>query len=288
MTDIHPTATVDKRAELGDGLKIGAHAHIGAGVTLGDDCEVRNGATIVGDTSVGKGCVFFSHCVVGEIPQDLKYKGEPTQTVIGEDNHFREFVTVHAGTAVGGGATRIGCHNRFLVGVHLAHDTTVGSHVVLSNSTLIAGHCLLEDCVTMGGLCAVHHFVSVGRYAMIGGFSRVPSDVLPYMITVGYPAEVRGANFHGLRRWGMTEGDIKAIAGAYKMLYARRRDHNTPFLERLERLHSDNGHNEHVRYLYDFIKRSLSAGNTGRFRELLRSDTAEDSREFFSKKDRED
>lgn len=280
---IHPTAIVDQGAELSSDVVIGPYSYIGPNVKLGAGCVLKNSVTIVGHTTVGPDCMFFSNCVIGEIPQDLKFKGGRTELVIGEDNHFRESVTVHTGTEVGGGVTRIGQHNRFLVGVHLAHDTCIGNHVVISNNVQIAGHVHVQDWVTMGGLAGIHHFVTVGRYAMLGGWSRVASDVPPYMITQGCPSEVRGVNFAGLKRWGLSEDDIGAVGRAYKLLYAKRSDRNVPFVERLEQLNGRNGGNEHVRYLYEFVKRTLSVGNRGRYLESLRSDTSQDSEAFFGK-----
>lgn len=278
---IHPTAIIEPGAELGRNVRVGPYCYLGPNVRLGDGCELRPRATIVGCTTVGPGCVFFTNCVIGEIPQDLKYQGGRTETIIGQDNHFRELVTVHAGTEVGGGVTRIGDHNRFLVGVHVAHDMHVGNHVVISNNVQMAGHVHVEDFVTMGGLTAIHHFVTVGRYAMLGGFSRVTCDVPPYMISFGYPAEVRGANFPGLKRWGLAADDIEALNRAFKLLYARRSEKGPAFVQRLETLQQHNGPNPHVQYLYEFIRRTLSVGNCGRYLESQRRDTPQDSEPFY-------
>lgn len=278
---IHPTATIDKGAELGSAVKVGPYCYIGSAVKLGDGCELKNNVTIVGQTTVGSNCVFFTNSVIGEIPQDLKFKGGLTELIIGEDNHFRECVTVHAGTEVGGAVTRIGNHNRFLVGVHLAHDCRIGNHVVISNNVQIAGHVHVEDHVTMGGLCGIHHFVTVGRYTMLGGLARVSSDLPPYMVIMGSPSVVRGVNSEGLKRWGLSPEDIDALSEAYKLLYSKRSSQEVPFAERLEQLHRHNGHNAHVEYLYRFIKRTLSVGNHGRYLEAARADTAEDRKAFF-------
>ena len=278
---IHPTATIDKGAELGSAVKVGPYCYIGSAVKLGDGCDLTNNVTIVGQTTVGSNCVFFTNSVIGEIPQDLKFKGGLTELIIGEDNHFRECVTVHAGTEVGGAVTRIGSHNRFLVGVHLAHDCRIGNHVVISNNVQIAGHVHVEDHVTMGGLCGIHHFVTVGRYTMLGGLARVSSDLPPYMVIMGSPSVVRGVNSEGLKRWGLSPEDIDALSEAYKLLYSKRSSQEVPFAERLEQLHRHNGHNAHVEYLYRFIKRTLSVGNHGRYLEAARADTAEDRKAFF-------
>ncbi len=280
---IHPTAIIEKGAQLDNNVRVGPHCYIGPHVVLGDACELKNSVTIVGRTTVGPNCLFFTNCVIGEIPQDLKFKGGETKLTIGEDNHFREGITVHAGTELGGGLTRIGSHNRFLVGVHLAHDAHIGNHVVMSNNVQIAGHVHVEDFVTMGGLAGVHHFVTVGRHAMLGGLSRVSTDAPPYMVSTGYDSAVRGANVEGLKRSGMSADDIDAISQAYKMLYGKRSNREIPFTQRLEELHSRNGHNAHVQYLCQFIKRTLAVGNRGRHLESLRIDTPADSSAYFEK-----
>jgi len=281
---IPPPAIIEKGAELGSGVQVGAFGYIGPEVRIGDNCEIRNHASIVGNTTVGKECLFFPYCVIGEMPQDLKYQGEATKTIIGDDNHFREFVTVHSGTKLGGGVTRIGSHSRFLVGVHLAHDAHIGNHVVASNQVQIAGHVRIEDCVTMGGHSGAHQFVTIGQYAMIGGLSPVTSDAPPYVITSGHPAEVRSLNTHALKRWNIPTGDIEDLSKAYRLLYSKRGSENGTFAERLERLIKENSHQEHVFYLCRFLKRTITEGKSGRYLESYRRDKPSDSQAFFTKK----
>ena len=281
---IHPTAIIEEGAQLGKNVRVGPHCYIGPHVVLGDGCELKNSVTLVGRTTVGPDCRFFTNCVIGEIPQDLKFKGGETELTIGEDNHFRESVTVHAGTELGGGVTRIGNHNRFLVGVHLAHDARIGNHVVMSNNVQIAGHVHIEDFVTMGGMAGVHHFATVGRNAMLGGLSRVITDAPPYMVSKGYDSTVRGVNVESMKRCGLSPDDIEAVSRAYKMLYAKSSNREAPFIQRLEELRSRNGHNTHVQYLCQFIERTLAVGKRGRYLESLRSDTPADSRAHFEKK----
>ncbi|MCH8967539.1 MAG: acyl-ACP--UDP-N-acetylglucosamine O-acyltransferase [Planctomycetes bacterium] len=281
---IHPTAIIEEGAQLGKNVRVGPHCYIGPHVVLGDGCELKNSVTLVGRTTVGPDCLFFTNCVIGEIPQDLKFKGGETELTIGEDNHFRESVTVHAGTELGGGVTRIGNHNRFLVGVHLAHDARIGNHVVMSNNVQIAGHVHIEDFVTMGGMAGVHHFATVGRNAMLGGLSRVITDAPPYMVSKGYDSTVRGVNVESMKRCGLSPDDIEAVSRAYKMLYAKSSNREAPFIQRLEELRSRNGHNTHVQYLCQFIERTLAVGKRGRYLESLRSDTPADSRAHFEKK----
>jgi UDP-N-acetylglucosamine acyltransferase len=280
---LHPTAIVEKGAELGQRVRVGPYAVIGPHVRLGDDCEVRAHAILTGHTTCGDGNVFFPGSVIGEIPQDLKYQGEQSQTMIGDDNHFREMVTVHSGTGVAGGMTRIGNHNRFFVCVHIAHDSVIDNHVIIANNTGLAGHCHVEDCVTMGGHVGVHHFVTVGRYAMVGGFARITADVPPYLITQGYRAGPRGVNLPGLRRWKLAEDDISALTKAFLLLYGKSAERDVSFSERLERIAS-NGHSPCVEYLCQFIRRTMVQGRRGRYLESQRRDRPEDNRSFFDKK----
>jgi UDP-N-acetylglucosamine acyltransferase len=279
---IHPSAVIDPGAELGTGVRVGAFTYVGPNVRVGDDCELRERVTLVGHTHVGQGCVFFPGSVIGEAPQDIKYKGEHTKTIIGDDNHFRENVTIHSGTGVGGGETRIGNHNRFLVGVHVAHDCMVGNHVIIANNVQLAGHILIEDHVTMGGGTVIHHFVTIGTYSMLGGLSRVAKDAPPYFITTGYPAKVRGVNGPGLKRWGLSTEDIDQLNAAYRDLYGRR-GRVMSFAERLEQLTKDHSAGSHVHRLCGFLHRSINEGKHGRYLESKRQDTDKDRADFYAK-----
>lgn len=214
MSEIHPTAVIDPKAELGRNVRIGPHCHIAAGVVLGDECELIGHVTLLGPSEFGPHNVFYPYTVLGAPPQDLKYKGGPTSLVAGAHNTFREHVTANRGTEVdrrSEGVTRIGSHNLFMIGVHLAHDVAVGNHIILANYVQIAGHVCLEDCVTVGGASAMHHFVTVGRNAFVGGMTRVAHDVPPYMKAFGYDQAVRGVNIVGMRRWKIPRESITAI-----------------------------------------------------------------------------
>ncbi len=280
---IHPTAVIETGAELGTGVKVGPFSYIGPHVKLGDGCELRNGVTITGHTATGPDCVFFPGCVIGEEPQDLKYKGGPTQLNIGKDNVFREYVTVHPGTEVAGGVTTIGDHNRFFIGVHIAHDSHLGNHIVIANGVGLAGHVRIEDYVNMGGHAALHHFVTVGRYAMIGGMSRISQDVPPFLITQGYEPRPRGVNLAGLRRWKIDDGDITALTDAYRTLYGKRQA-DDPFAQRLDRIEKTYADNQVVTSLCAFVRRTLSDGKRGRYLESQRRDHSEDNRAFYALK----
>jgi len=170
-TRIHPTACVDPKARLEPGVTVGAHTTIGPEVELGAACVVHNNVSIHGRTRCGARNVFFPGAVIGESPQDLKYRGGPTCIEIGDDNAFREHVTVHPGTEIGGGVTRIGSHNRFLVGAHIGHDVQIGDGCILSNYVQLAGHVQVCDRVTIGGIVGIHNFTTIGTLAYIGGLT---------------------------------------------------------------------------------------------------------------------
>ncbi|MGA3170144.1 MAG: acyl-ACP--UDP-N-acetylglucosamine O-acyltransferase [Chthoniobacteraceae bacterium] len=216
--DIHPTAIVDPGARLGTDVRIGPYCVIGANVELGDSCRLQHHVTIMGPSVIGAGNVFYACASIGQQTQDLKYNGEPTHLRIGEANTFREFVTVHRGTAPGSW-TRIGNRGNFLAYSHVAHDCTVGDSVIFSNNGTLAGHVLVEDCAVIGGLTAVHQYCRIGRHAITGGCSKIVQDVPPFMIADGNPAQVRGINQVGLERHNFSEESARRLREAYKLLY---------------------------------------------------------------------
>ncbi len=272
---IHPTAVVDGAAQLGRNVQIGAYSVVGSKVTLGDGCQLHNHVTIAGHTTLGADCQVFPNAVLGMAPQDLKYKGELTRLEIGRANIFRECVTVHPGTAGGGSVTRIGNNNLFLVGTHVAHDCTIGDRCVLANSVQLAGHVKIEDYVVFGGLSGVHHFVTIGKHAMIGGVTRVTSDVPPFMVYVAARthAQVRMVNGVGLKRRGFSETQIATLKNAYLRLFSRRaRSSGKPIIEALEEMLAETPLDDYVEYLCRFMLRSMAHGRHGRYLESLRPD----------------
>ena len=283
MTEIHPQACVDSKARIGNDVRIGPFCVIGPAVQIGDGCALHNNVTITGKTRIGSCNEFFAGAAIGGCPQDLKYKGTETQLDIGDQNIFREGTTVHTGTEVGGGVTRVGSHNRFLVGVHLAHDTQVGSHCVVANYVQLAGHVHIEDHCHVGGVAAFHHFVTVGRYSYVGGMARVTVDVPPYMVMQGYPARVRGLNLNGLSRWGLGDQNIANLKEAYRTIFSKKAEEAIPnLLDRIGRIESNGRLDEHTRYLCEFLRRSTHQGVYGRYRESLRTDSSDDRREFYA------
>ena len=217
-TDIHPTAIVDPGARLGAGVLVGPYCVIGAKVELGDGCRLRNHVTLEGPATIGADNVFYPYASIGQQTQDLKYRGEPTGLSIGDGNTFREFVTVHRGTAPGS-CTRIGCLCNFLAYSHIAHDCVVGDGVIFSNNGTIAGHVEIGNHAVIGGLTAVHQYCRIGRHAITGGCSKIVQDVPPFMIADGNPAVVRGVNQVGLERHGFSEESVRGLREAYRLLY---------------------------------------------------------------------
>ncbi len=278
MPNIAPNAFIDPKATIAGDAEVGCFCVIGAQVTIGPGCKLHNNVTVCGPTTMGEKNEFYPNCVIGADPQDLKYRGGPTELVIGSNNIFRENVTVNRGTEVAGGKTIVGDGNLFMAGVHVAHDCHVEDHVIIANAALIAGHVKLERSTVIGGGAAIHHFSTIGRNTMIGGLTRVVTDVPPFMIFDGIPGAIRGVNIRGLARNGFTEEQIEGVKEAYKKLF---RGGN--FLPALDELEQANGHDPNIRYLIDFMRRSLS-GKHGRYLETLRQDTPEDLGDFYKEK----
>ena len=216
---IHPTAVVDRHAELDSSVEVGPYAVIGPKVKIGPRTRIGPHAVIEGDTMLGADNVVFHLASIGAIPQDLKYAGEPTKVVIGDGNQFREFITVHLGTAGGGGVTRIGNRCLMMANSHVAHDVQLGDNCVLANSTALGGHVVVEDRVIFGGLSGVHQFTRVGRLAFISGGAMVTQDVPPYCTVHGNRAEVIGINTVGLSRARFDEHAISRVKAAYKLVF---------------------------------------------------------------------
>jgi len=217
-TRIHPTAVIDSSALIGEGTEIGPYCVIGAGVELGANCRLLNHVTISGHAKIGSGNTFYSYGSIGQQTQDLKYVGEPTYLEIGNGNCFREFCTVHRGTAPGS-RTKIGNGGNFLSYSHIAHDCIVGDHVIFSNNGTLGGHVEVGDHAIIGGLTAIHQFCRIGRFALTGGCSKIVQDVPPFMIADGNPAIVRGINQVGMERNGFTPEGIRLIREAYRLIY---------------------------------------------------------------------
>lgn len=219
MPGVHPTAIVAPGASLGAGVEIGPYSVVGATVTVGEGTTIGAHVVIAGNTIIGRRNRLFPFSSIGDIPQDRKYDGAMTRTVIGDENVIREFVSINAGTAQDRGVTILGNGNWLLAYSHVAHDCVVGNGTTFSNNAQLAGHVVVGDYVVLGGFVGVHQFCRVGGYAMVAAGSIVLQDVPPFVMAAGYPAKPRGTNSEGLRRRGFSAADIGAVKRAYRALY---------------------------------------------------------------------
>jgi UDP-N-acetylglucosamine acyltransferase len=215
---IHPTAVVHPKAEIGSDCEIGPYCVIGENVFLGHGCRLHSHVVIDGHTRLGHSNEIFPFASIGLQTQDLKWKGGITRTEIGNHNTFREYITIHSATG-DGEATVVGSHNHILAYCHIAHNVTLGNHIIMSNVATLAGHVLVEDRAVVGGLAAVHQFCRIGKMALIGGCSKVVQDVVPFMIVDGNPAETRTVNKVGMERNAVSEDAQTALRQAYKVLF---------------------------------------------------------------------
>ena len=216
--EIHPTATVSPHSKLGEGIRVGPYAVIEDDTEIGDGCEIATHAVVKRFTRLGSRNRVFEHAVLGGEPQDVKFKGEKSFLVIGDDNLIREFCTFHRANGEGE-TTLIGSRNFFMVGVHVAHNCNIGDDNIFANEAALAGHIVVEDHVFLSNNVGAHQFVRMGRYAMVGGKSKIVQDVLPFMTTDGNPPIVRGVNTLGLRRAGFTDEERRTLKNAYRVLF---------------------------------------------------------------------
>ena len=219
MSRIHPSAVVDPGAQIDSSVEIGPYAVVGPDVSLSADVVLKPHAYVTGRTEVGEGSVIYSFASVGEIPQDQKYRGEPTRLVIGERTQIREHATVSLGTAQGGGLTTIGDDCLLMIGTHVGHDCLIGNHVIISNGTGLAGHVIVEDHAYLAALAGVHQFVRIGASAMLGGMSALVQDLAPYARAVGNYAKLVGLNRINLERREFSKETISAIEQAYRIIF---------------------------------------------------------------------
>jgi len=245
---VHASAVVEDGAQIDPSATIGPFCMVGAQVVLGADVVLKSHVVITGQTSVGEGTVIFPFAVIGEIPQDLKFKGEATRLEIGKRNRIREHVTMNCGTIGGGGVTCVGDDNLFMAGCHIAHDAVIGNNVIVVNNAAVAGHCVIEDHVIIGGLSGIHQWVRIGRGAIIGAVTMVTNDVIPYGLVQAPRGHLDGLNLVGLKRRGVARGDITALRAAFQMLAQG----DGTFHERAERLGAETD-SDYVREIVDFV-----------------------------------
>jgi UDP-N-acetylglucosamine acyltransferase len=250
---VHPTAIIDPQAKVSPTAVIGPYSIIGADVEIGDETEVMGHVVIEGPTRIGKANRIFPYAAVGFACQDLKYQGEPTRLEIGDHNVIREFVTLHRGTAQGGGVTRIGSHNYLMAYVHVAHDCQLGSHIIMANGASLAGHVEVADYATVGAFCLIHQNCRIGSYSFLGSASLINKDILPYAKTSSSrDAAAYGANRVGLERRGLTSEDINELDQAFRLL-SRSKLNTTQALEAMD---AKGFRSPHVHALIQFIKTS--------------------------------
>ena len=246
--DIHATAIVQDGARIAEGCIIGPFCTVGDAVVLGPRVHLKSHVVVTGATEIGEDTVIFAFAVVGEIPQDMKYKGEKTRLVVGKRTCIREGATLNIGTDGGGGVTRVGDDCLIMGGVHVAHDVTIGNRVVIANQAGVAGHCIIGDDVVIGGLSGVHQFVRIGNGAIIGGLTRITHDVIPHGLVQGPRGSLDGLNLVGLKRRGVSRIDITALRAAYQALAQG----EGAFVDRAQRVR-DETESDHVREMADFI-----------------------------------
>lgn len=249
----HPTAIVHPRAQVACSVALGPYSVVGEDVELGEDCEVMAHAVLEGPARIGHGNRIFPFASIGLPPQDTKYRGEPTRLEIGDENIFREFVTVHRGTEGGGGVTRIGNHNLLMAYVHIAHDCVLKDHIIMANGASLAGHVEIGEHAIVGAFCGIHQYCRIGAYSFLGSYTVVNKDILPYSKTSApRPMAVYGINRVGLERCGLQREDLDELEAAFRLLC--RSKLNTA--QALEAICARGIGSPHVHALVDFIKTS--------------------------------
>jgi UDP-N-acetylglucosamine acyltransferase len=247
--EIHANAVVEPGASIGPGCRIGPFCVIGPEVVLGPRVTLHSHVAIAGQTTIGEDTTVWPFASIGHAPQDMKYRGERTELVIGARNRIREYATMSPGTEGGGGITRIGDDNLFMMHTHIGHDCIVGNHVVMSNCATIAGHVIVEDNVVMGGMAGIHQFVRLGRGAMIGGLAGVVADVIPYGTVHGERAHLMGLNLVGLKRRNFGRDEIAGLRAAFDEMF----EGEGTFMERVQAVADRHGGNALVEDVVRFV-----------------------------------
>jgi UDP-N-acetylglucosamine acyltransferase len=253
--DIHPSAVIDKRVELDEGVSIGPFSVLKGKVMVGRGTRIESHAVIGSEHGVvvlGRGNQISPGAMIGGPPQDLKFKGEETRLEIGDNNMIREFVTINVGTKTGTGVTRIGSDNLLMAYVHVAHDCQIGNNIAIANTSNFAGHVTVEDNVRIGGVCSFNQFITVGKFSFIAGDSAVNKDIMPFTMAQGKYAVSRATNEVGLERAGFAKEDIENIYKAIRIITKGSRT----IEEALKDISTECRSSEHIQYLTDFIKRS--------------------------------
>ena len=245
---IHKTAIIEDGAKIFENVEIGPYSVIGPQVTIDSGTKLHSHVNIMGNTKIGSGNEIFPFTSIGNDPQDLKYQGEENSLIIGNDNKIREYVNINPGTKRGGGITKVGNNNLFMVFSHIAHDCDIGDNIVLANNVQVGGHVKIENNAIVGGSCAIHQFSRIGQLAMIGGMTGVLSDVIPFGLSLGNRNYLNGINLIGLRRAKISNENIKIIDQAYKEIFK-----STTYRENVENLNDQIKNNEFVEKIIKFI-----------------------------------
>jgi len=263
---IHRTAIIDPKAELGSNVQVDPYAYIGPDVKIGDDCVIGHGCHIEGWVTMGSNNILSAYVSLGTPPQDLKYHGQRTELIIGDDNVFREYFTANIGTPTGSGITRIGNRNYLMICSHVAHDCVLEDDIILVNSAMLGGHCRVECGAKIMGNSAANPFVTIGKHAYVGGLTRIIQDAPPFMILEGNPARVRGVNEIGLGRAGYDPAVIDELWEVYKTIYRTRKLNRSRLYDSVE---NNAQSSPEALYLVEFLRRTQQ-GVHGRYRESLR------------------
>ena len=245
---IHKTAIISETTIIEDNVEIGPYSIIGPNVKISNNTKIHSHVNIVGNTSIGSGNEIFPFASIGTPPQDLKYKGEKNSLIIGNNNKFREYVNINPGTQQGGGVTKIGNNNLFMVYCHVAHDCNISNNIVLANNVQVGGHVYIHDNAIIGGSCAIHQFSRIGESSMIGGMTGVLSDVIPFGLSLGNRNNLAGLNLIGLRRAKISNENIKIMQQGYEIIFK-----SENFRSNIENLNSEIKNNQYVTKIINFI-----------------------------------
>jgi len=249
-TDIHPTAIVERGAELGPGVTVGPYCIIGAKANIGENVRLNSHVVIAGRTEIGARTVIHSFASLGGPPQHTGYRGEDTRLVVGADNIIREYATMSLGTPGGRGETRVGARGMFMTACHVGHDCVVGDNVVLANAASLGGHVEVGEGAILGALCGIHQHGRIGAFAMVGGVAAVAADIIPYGLAFGNHAHLAGLNVIGMKRRGLARDTIRDLRAAFKLLFESR---DGTFRERVAQVERELGGRAEVRRVLDFI-----------------------------------
>ncbi len=245
---IHKTAIISETSRIAENVEVGPFSVIGPKVKIESNTKIHSHVSIIGDTSIGKGNEIFPFASIGTPPQDLKYKGEKNSIIIGDNNKLREYVNINPGTEQGGGITKIGNNNLFMVYCHVAHDCNISSNIVLANNVQVGGHVIIQDNAIIGGSCAIHQFSRIGESSMVGGMTGVLSDVIPFGLSLGNRNNLVGLNLIGLRRAKVSNENIKIIQEAYNIIFK-----SENFRSNIDNLNLEIKNNQFVNKIINFI-----------------------------------